>query len=227
MRNLILLIFCLALLQSISAQSDSCKVLTGEIAGKYTGPCKDGLANGKGKSVGEDTYTGSFLNGLPHGKGKYTFRNGDEFKGYWENGQKSGKGSFKYSQNGKKHTLSGYWKDDVYAGAADPDVTYRVSQSTGIPVFKVEENAVEDVRDSKIVFSIQRAFSDFLPQDLKIEKSSGQVTQLGRKFMISQFSFPLHCEISYTLTVGQTNLKCRFIVDILQKGEYTVTLDHN
>ena len=227
MKNLILLIFCLALLQSISAQSDSCRVLTGEIAGKYTGPCKDGLANGKGKSVGEDTYTGSFLNGLPHGKGKYTFQNGDEFKGYWENGKKSGKGSYKYSQNGKKHSLTGYWKNDVYAGATDPDLTYRVGQSTGIPVFKVEEKIIEDVRDSKIVFSIQRAYSDFLPQDLKIEKSSGQISYLGRKLMISQFSLPLHCEISYSIKVGQTPLQCRFILDILQKGEYTVTLDHN
>ena len=79
MKNLILFsLFCVTT-QFINAQTDSCKVLLEKISGKYTGDCISGLANGKGKSIGEDTYIGTFKDGLPDGKGKYIFKNGDVF----------------------------------------------------------------------------------------------------------------------------------------------------
>lgn len=62
-------VFCW-LSYNLSAQQD-CMVLKPEIAGKYMGKCKDGLAHGKGKAQGNDTYMGQFSKGLPHGMGTF------------------------------------------------------------------------------------------------------------------------------------------------------------
>ncbi|PKP27440.1 MAG: hypothetical protein CVU06_01995, partial [Bacteroidetes bacterium HGW-Bacteroidetes-22] len=130
MKKLTLTIIILVLTLSINAQSDSCNVLLEKISGRYTGKCLDGLANGKGKSIGEDTYIGTFKDGLPNGKGKYLYKNGDTFQGYWLNGQKDGKGKFEYTINGEKYTLIGYWKKDEYFGVLTEMLSKRQAQLT-------------------------------------------------------------------------------------------------
>lgn len=227
MKNLTLIFIFLVLALSINAQTDTCKVLLGNISGKYTGKCLNGLANGKGKSIGEDTYIGKFKNGLPEGKGKYLYKNGDIFQGYWHNGQKDGKGKFEYTLNGEKSTLVGYWKKDEYVGVTEPGIFYRVTSSSGILNYKVEKNESVNKQDKEITFSIKSAFTDFAPTDLKIEKSSGQIVQSGKKFVITQYFCPLHCEISYTILVGEIRKQCRFIIEIIEEGKYMITLSND
>lgn len=227
MNNLTLIIIYFVFAQSINAQTESCTVLLENISGKYTGKCKSGLANGKGKSIGENTYIGIFKDGLPHGKGKYILKNGDIFQGYWKNGQKEGKGKFSYSLNGEKYTLIGYWKKDEYVGITDPDISYRVTSSSGIMDYKVEKKDSASEYDNAINFSIKSAFTDFAPRDLKIENSSGQIVQAGKKFGISQYFCPLHCEISYTILVGEIRKQCRFVIDILEEGKYMIILSND
>jgi hypothetical protein len=227
MKNLTLIIIALFLAQSINAQTESCKVLLENISGVYTGKCQNGLANGKGKSIGHDTYIGTFKDGLPQGKGKYLFKNGDVFQGYWNNGYKDGKGRFDYTLNGAKYTLIGYWKKDEYIGVTDPDISYRVTSASGIFDYKVKKIDAESDSDNEITFSIKSAFADIVPQDLKIENSSGQVLQSGKKFIINQYFCPFHCEISYTILVGEMRKQCRFIIDILEKGKYMITLSND
>lgn len=227
MRNLTLTIILLVLTLSINAQTDSCKVLLGKISGKYAGNCLNGLANGKGKSIGEDTYFGTFKDGLPDGKGKYLYKNGDIFNGYWKNGQKDGKGKFEYNLNGKKCVLIGYWKNDEYVGVTEHGISYRVTSSSGIMNYEVEKNESTNVRDNEITFSIKSAFTDFAPTDLKIDKSSGQIVQTGKKFSITQYFCPLHCEVSYTILVAETKKQCRFTIEILEEGKYSVTLNND
>ena len=214
-------------MQSISAQTDSCKVLLEKISGKYEGDCQNGLANGKGKSIGEDTYVGIFKNGLPDGKGKYIFQNGNIFQGYWQNGLKDGKGKFEYTVKGEKQTLVGYWKQDEYVGVAEPKIPYRVTSASGILNYEVEKKESSNEHDTEITFSIKSAFTDFAPADLKIEKSSGKIVQTGKKFGIIQYICPLHCEISYTILVAETRKQCRFIIEILEEGKYSVTLSND
>ena len=226
MKKLTLTIIILVLTLSINAQSDSCNVLLEKISGRYTGKCLDGLANGKGKSIGEDTYIGTFKDGLPNGKGKYLYKNGDTFQGYWLNGQKDGKGKFEYTINGEKYTLIGYWKKDEYFGVTEPDISYRVASASGIMKYTVEKNELINEHDKDITFSIKSAFTDFTPTDLIIDKSSGQIVQSGKKISISQYFCPLHCEISYTILVGDTRKQCRFIIDILEEGKYTITISN-
>lgn len=227
MRNLINTIILLVLTLSINAQTDSCKVLLEKISGKYTGKCQNGLANGKGESIGEDTYTGTFKDGLPDGKGKYLYKNGDIFQGDWQKGHKEGKGKFVFTLNGKKSTLIGYWKNDEYVGTTEPAMSYKVLSSSGIMNYNVKKNESANGHDKEITFSIKSAFMDFAPTDLKIDKSSGQIVQTGKKFSITQYFCPLRCEISYTILVGESRKQCRFIIEILDEGKYSVTLSND
>ncbi len=139
MKKLPLIIIALFLAQSTIAQTEPCKVLLEKISGSYTGNCQNGLANGKGKSIGEDTYTGFFKDGLPDGKGKYVFKNGDSFQGYWKNGLKNGNGKFEYTLNGEKQSLVGYWKNGEYAGLTDPGISYKVTSVSGIADYKINK----------------------------------------------------------------------------------------
>ena len=49
----------------------------------------------------------------------------------------------------------------------------------------------------------------------------------GKKFVISQYFYPFHCEISYTILVGEIRKQCHFIIDILEEGKYTITLSND
>jgi len=229
MRNLLVCTFLFITTLLIHAQTDSCKVLLDKISGIYTGECKNGFANGKGKSIGEDTYTGTFKDGLPDGKGKYMYKNGDVFIGNWLRGKKDGQGKFEISINGKKNTINGYWKENEYVGLSEPAVSFRVTTSTGIFDYKVEKIKPVNEFDNanKITFSITSAFTDFLPADLKINMSSGQLTQIGKKFILTQYFCPVHCEISYSILFASSRKECRFTIDILEKGSFTVNLKND
>jgi len=227
MKNLLLTFLFLVFNLSLNSQTDSCKVLMEKISGKYIGKCMNGLANGEGKSIGEDTYIGTFKDGLPDGKGKYLFKNGDIFQGNWQNGKKDGKGKFEYTLNGKKQTLIGYWNKDEYIGLTEAKTPYKVTSVSGIMNYKIEKNESVNEQVKEIIFSIKSAFTDFSPSDLKIDKSSGQLIQYGKKFGITQFFCPLRCEISYSILVAETRKQCRFIIEILKEGKYTITLSND
>jgi hypothetical protein len=223
MKYTYLFIFTIALISGSYAQTDSCKVLLPQIAGHYEGPCKNGFANGKGESHSEDTYTGNFQDGLPDGDGKYIYKNGDIFEGRWKAGKKEGKGKFKYTLNGKKSTISGYWKNDLYVGNTDPDLEYNVTSVSGIIDHKVERQDGEN----KVIITIKSAFADFSPSDLKVETSTGQQLQSGKKIIVDQYSIPLHLEVSYSIVIANARKQCGFIVDILKPGNYAITLSND
>jgi hypothetical protein len=116
MKQLLLVIFLTLSIQSITAQTPACTVLLDSIKGSYEGDCKNGKANGNGKSVGIHTYDGEFKNGYPEGKGKYTWTNGDYYYGGWKKGQKDGKGELHRFENGIESVVKGYWKKDNFKG---------------------------------------------------------------------------------------------------------------
>jgi hypothetical protein len=97
--------------------SQQCVVDNPTIQGTYTGDCKKGKANGKGKSVGTDVYEGDFKAGLPDGSGTYTWSNGSSYTGQFVKGIKQGKGVLTIKQiNAPDSVVEGYWKNDVYVG---------------------------------------------------------------------------------------------------------------
>jgi len=215
----------LFLSSSLMAQQDgSCKVLLPEIAGTYDGQCKDGLANGKGTSKGEDEYSGTFKNGLPDGKGKYTFKNGDIYDGYWSNGLKNGQGKFSYTLNGQKMTLRGYWKNGDYVGVSNPDEPYRVTANTGIESYSIKR--VEDV-GAQIKISFVGAMTKLVPTGLNVTTSSGHVNKENKNFSIYDFVCPNNCTINFIIRTTGGNRQCKLEFEILQPGKYEVLITNN
>ncbi|MCL3779358.1 hypothetical protein EMN47_03050 [Prolixibacteraceae bacterium JC049] len=96
------------------------------IVGKYTGKEKKGVAHGKGKAEGKDTYEGNFKKGYPQGEGTYvfgdefelkglTFSKGDKYKGVFKKGMFDGKGKVIFADL-NKGTKEGYWSKSKYMG---------------------------------------------------------------------------------------------------------------
>jgi hypothetical protein len=87
-----------------------CYVADSALWGRYTGPCKNKKADGKGVAVGRDRYEGSFVQGVMHGKGTNYWSDGDRYTGEFRNGKAHGKGAF-ISRSGEKK--SGTWVENV------------------------------------------------------------------------------------------------------------------
>lgn len=227
MKRLSLLVALMFFINFSNAQTETNKVLLESIAGEYNGASLNGLANGKGTAKGIDSYKGFFKDGLPEGKGTYTFKNGDFYKGMWKQGLKEGRGKYVFTLKGKKSTLVGFWKNNEYVGAIDPDLNYRVTSSSGIMDYKVVE--VEDnTNDKSITISIKSAMMDFMPSDLEIRTSSGQFMQIGKKRVINNYICPMVCEVSYSILMGSNQRKlCRFTIEIINQGKYRITLSND
>jgi len=114
--NFLLIVIVLSFCDK-NVQGQDCQVLLPAIAGKYTGGCKQGKADGSGKAEGTDQYQGQFKAGLPDGKGTYKWKNGNVFIGLWVQGVREGLGSMAYKREGKSDSVvNGVWKKDIYAG---------------------------------------------------------------------------------------------------------------
>ncbi|MBS0000049.1 MAG: hypothetical protein KFF73_13805 [Cyclobacteriaceae bacterium] len=123
---------------------DDCKVLMENIAGKYEGDCKKGLAEGRGTASGTDTYVGDFKKGLPHGTGKYTWAAGDVYEGEFSKGKKEGKGTLNTRlPDGSMTRQEGYWKGDEYIGEFKTpyEVLYRTSGVLSVRISEAENPA--------------------------------------------------------------------------------------
>lgn len=204
------------------AQSSECKVLLENISESYQGACVDGLANGKGKASGIDTYKGFFKDGLPDGIGTYTYKNGDIYKGEWQAGLKHGKGEFKYTLYNKPAKLVGYWNKGDYSGTSKPDTKYRVITTTGVTQYTVEE---KELSQKVIRLILKNNMTDFMPIDLNLSSSSGQISQVGKRMIISDYTCPYNLEVSYTIRTGSGIRKnFRFVIQIDEPGYYIITL---
>lgn len=94
-----------------------CKVILKSIEGSYTGECKNGLANGKGESVGAYSYKGMFKNGLPNGLGTLYYSDSTYHAGAFMDGLKEGKGEMHFSMKGKADSvIKGYWSANEFRG---------------------------------------------------------------------------------------------------------------
>ena len=91
--KLISLFLILFIVQLVSYAQD-CKVIDPNLLGVYTGDCKNGKAEGQGKSVGLHSYEGEFKAGLPDGEGIYTDEKGSVFKGQFKKGKREGYGEY-------------------------------------------------------------------------------------------------------------------------------------
>lgn len=213
--------------------SQNCKVEKEELKGTYTGDCKKGKANGKGKATGVDSYEGDFISGLPHGKGSYTWKNGDVYTGEFIKGLKDGEGKMiiKLSDN-RDSLIEGYWQNDKYTGLKEKP--WRL-------IFKsklVTETEVEykDHHFNKITFVITNTSGgsklvegDEMPR-LKVDEVIPQRGNFGRLFvndihakktesLIEDINFPFR----FRAIIGTEEVEMEFI----RPGNYIVTLRIN
>ncbi len=117
--------------------SQECSVEKESLKGTYTGDCKNGKANGKGRSVGTDIYEGDFKSGLPDGQGTYTWSNGNHYTGKFTKGWREGKGLMAFKRaNATDSIVDGYWKKDNYAGKYEKPfiVVYKSKSVTDVDV---------------------------------------------------------------------------------------------
>jgi hypothetical protein len=208
---------------NLTAQ-EQCMVLKPEIAGKYTGKCKDGLANGKGKAVGQDTYIGQFSKGLPQGTGTYTWANGDSYTGYWEQGLKQGEGTLKFKSDGRDSILTGLWEKDLYKGQLPPKP--RVINKVSIERYSITKSG--GIKDRVLINFYQDGVRNLGIENLLISTSSGTNTTLGQSVGYENIIFPVTIKINYS-TWNKTRtvqFYASFEFEIFEPGDWVVDL-HN
>jgi hypothetical protein len=211
MKKILALFMTVCLFSTLYGQ-DKNVVLDANILGKYTGKTKRGLAHGKGKSVGTDTYEGYFYKGMKNKKGKYTYANGDVYEGEFENDQMHGEGVL-YS-NG--NIVKGFWKEGTYKGETIDDFNgYKVitkSNLTYKPQFKKLSSS-----DSKVVIDIRQKRNDV--SGLSVNNySSGKLLYTSKnKLEFQGVTYPLRVDMQYKVP----NKSGNFYVDVLVSFEIT------
>jgi hypothetical protein len=91
-----------------SAHAAACQVLDPELQASYSGPCVNGLAEGRGRASGTADYAGEFRAGRKHGHGVKTWPNGDRYSGAWQDDRRQGRGSYVFGR--------GAWQGERYDG---------------------------------------------------------------------------------------------------------------
>ena len=172
-------------------QENDCKVLKPGISESYSGGCKNGLADGKGVARGIDYYEGQFNKGLPAGKGTYKWADGTYYEGHWENGSRDGSGKMVYRDS----TVTGYWKDDKYAGKKliPP---YEVMRTESVSRYNIIKSvgAADEVR----IRILQGGSDNRTVSNLSISSSSGDEFRTDNVYGLEKVVFPLDVKVSYT-----------------------------
>ncbi|NWJ49402.1 MAG: hypothetical protein HXX14_00925 [Bacteroidetes bacterium] len=222
MKKIVLLSFILcAFYFTTLSQTIEGPVLKKELAGKYEGGQKKGLAHGTGTAIGIDSYTGEFKKGLPDGDGVYTDSQGNVFKGSFRLGKKEGKGIFTPVQSANEQPMIGYWEDDKYVGKEKIE-PYVISNKTGAcnpriyaagPGNKIEISAINPVNSSYLginIFMIGKATDRY---------SSG-------RYYYEECSFPIEFDMNYNSSnkLGTAMIANTVRIKINKPGNWVITL---
>jgi hypothetical protein len=205
----------------VFAQENGCKVLKPEISESYSGGCKDGLANGKGVARGTDYYEGQFSKGMPSGKGMYKWADGTYYEGHWENGIRQGSGKMVYRDS----TVTGYWKDDIYAGKKlVPSYEIKRTMSVSRSSIIKSTGAVDEVR----IRILQGGSDNRSVSNLFITGSSGDEFRTDRVYGLEKVIFPLDVKVSYTSRTqfGTSQFNVIFDFRINEPGVWEVTISN-
>lgn len=201
------------------SQENDCKVLKPGISESYSGGCKNGLADGKGVAQGIDYYEGQFDKGLPAGKGTYKWSDGTYYEGHWENGNREGSGKMVYRDS----TVTGYWKDDIYAGKKliPPYEIMRTESVSRSNIIK-SVGAAEEVR----IRILQGGSDNRTVSNMSISSSSGDEYRTDNIYGLEKVHFPLDVKVSYTSRTqfGTSQFRVMFEFRINEPGVWEVTI---
>ena len=199
-----------------------CKVLLPNLVGSYEGKCKKGLASGKGKAVGKDTYEGQFLKGLPDGSGTYYWANGDVYQGDWLLGKREGVGIFTFKYDGRDSVLAGLWKQDEYTGPvpAKPKVNFM----TNVDRYTFLKYGY--IKNRVLISFMQNGATNTSIEGFRMVSSSGVETKLGTSVGYDYIVFPVTIKVNYT-TYNKLKTNKYYVVfefTISEPGEWEVTI---
>ncbi len=214
---------------SQQATKGSCKVLVPELQNSYTGSCKRGLAEGKGKATGIDRYEGSFKKGLPDGKGTYHWANGAVYKGNWSGGKRDGFGAYEYIQNGQKVTQQGYWENDQFVGNKRPQPDYTIIRKRNIERVSIV-NTSKMGNNIQLVFQRNGSDSKSLMTNLMLLGNSGTLrNDLFSSFVgFDKVTFPFTGKINYNISnaTNSYTLNCELEFKLNKPGNWQITIDN-
>lgn len=211
------------LLPLILCAQEECRVLMPAIAGKYTGECKKGLAEGHGSATGTDSYSGNFKKGLPDGEGTYIWASGSVYTGHWKAGMKEGHGTFRFRINERDSVQTGYWKEDSFQGekAIAP---YAVTYRTGVTRTTF---AKQSTPESFVSFKFSRTGSTaFNIEGLLLQGSSGNESVTTAFTGFTETIYPFTGKVQFRapnlLNTVINNYELRFTIN--EPGSWTVTI---
>lgn len=211
--------FVVVLLNGFS-QSIVGPVLKPEIAEKYEGEMRKGLAAGKGTATGIDTYTGHFVSGLPDGQGTYTYKNGNVYQGAFKNGLMDGKGTLTAKTGSNDSIITGYWESGKYVGKKRID-PYEISNKVG----SVQEHLSNTGEGNTVEISVMDPFSSLISAQIFTEGEYVQKSYYGREYF-EDVKFPILFDIKYScsnkLRTGYVSNTIR--IKIIKPGKWIIKL---
>ncbi len=198
----------------------------GIAGGKYEGAQKKGVAEGKGKVVGEDTFEGAFKKGLPEGKGvyifgadrvvnEYPFAKGDKYEGEFKKGEFTGKAKITFADP-EKGVLEGYFENAKYLGRTKDG--YEVQTKDGIVRVVVKQNGTSF---NNITVRGLQYFAQVGKANLEFEESGTTATYSDLKS--EAFPFTVHLSGS----APSTGNKCELKVLIERPGTWQIDITTN
>ncbi len=193
------------------------------IIGTYTGEQKKELANGKGTSVGKDSYDGEFNKGYPT-TGIYIFgedceimgvkyAKDDKYEGEFSDGLFDGKGKLTF-QDKAKAAIEGYWKKGKYAGRTK--FGYEVIKKSNISRVVVQKNGSAP---NKI--SIQ-GLSDVIElgtRNIEFNSTDGMYNDL------SDTKFPFIINVKGTVPSNSSKAELQVLIE--NPGDWTIIVYTN
>jgi len=208
-------ISCYAYCQDITGP-----VLKIELAGKYEGELKKGLAHGEGTASGFDSYTGHFVKGFPEREGTYTFSNGDVYHGEFIKGLFSGKGSLTIKKASGDSIVDGYWEAGKFVGKTMV-AAYEISNKTG----SVNPSIIRTGDGNKVEIVVFDPYNKYIIPQIMAMGQFTQQTYYARN-LFAEAVFPLTFDIRYSCTNKMRSgmIDSTIRIKINKPGNYQITL---
>lgn len=199
-----------------------CKVSLPALDSIYKGKCKNGLANGMGEAWGKFYYKGKFVSGYPEGEGRAEYPDGTLYIGTWKKGMKNGKGTVRFTENGKIVEKTFVWENDVRQKEILP-APYKILTQRNVARMRVyKQGGTNGVWFNP---SSQGGVADDY-EDFQLSGTSGRETLQNPKFGFDDAQFPFKGSIRYKawnkLRTTQTEILVE--IEITEPGNWVVEI---